>query len=54
MREERRKKKMRTIKVESEDPCEALMPSEAPAPSVNITAALPETPVTPLPSVKEE
>uniref|UniRef100_A0A674BNR4 Nuclear factor related to kappaB binding protein n=1 Tax=Salmo trutta TaxID=8032 RepID=A0A674BNR4_SALTR len=40
MREERRKKKMRTIKVESEDPCEALMPSEAPAPSVNITAAL--------------
>ncbi|CAB1333018.1 unnamed protein product [Coregonus sp. 'balchen'] len=44
MREERRKKKMRTIKVESEDPCEALMPSEAPAPSVNITAALPETP----------
>uniref|UniRef100_A0A674BP40 Nuclear factor related to kappaB binding protein n=1 Tax=Salmo trutta TaxID=8032 RepID=A0A674BP40_SALTR len=38
MREERRKKKMRTIKVESEDPCEALMPSEAPAPSVNITA----------------
>uniref|UniRef100_A0A8C7TXF3 Nuclear factor related to kappaB binding protein n=1 Tax=Oncorhynchus mykiss TaxID=8022 RepID=A0A8C7TXF3_ONCMY len=40
MREERRKKKMRTIKVESEDPCEALMPLEAPAPSVNITAAL--------------
>ncbi|XP_052376873.1 nuclear factor related to kappa-B-binding protein isoform X3 [Oncorhynchus keta] len=54
MREERRKKKMRTIKVESEDPCEALMPSEAPAPTVNITATLPETPVTPLPSVKEE
>uniref|UniRef100_A0A674BPW6 Nuclear factor related to kappaB binding protein n=1 Tax=Salmo trutta TaxID=8032 RepID=A0A674BPW6_SALTR len=54
MREERRKKKMRTIKVESEDPCEALMPSEAPAPSVNITAALPETPVTPLPSLEEK
>uniref|UniRef100_A0A8C7TZ07 Nuclear factor related to kappaB binding protein n=1 Tax=Oncorhynchus mykiss TaxID=8022 RepID=A0A8C7TZ07_ONCMY len=54
MREERRKKKMRTIKVESEDPCEALMPLEAPAPSVNITAALPETPVTPLPSLEEK
>ncbi|XP_041749157.1 nuclear factor related to kappa-B-binding protein-like [Coregonus clupeaformis] len=40
MREEGRKKKMRTIKVESEDPCEALMPSEAPAPSLNITGAL--------------
>ncbi|KAK6316812.1 hypothetical protein J4Q44_G00122120 [Coregonus suidteri] len=54
MREEGRKKKMRTIKVESEDPCEALMPSEAPAPSLNITAALSDTSVTPLPSVKEE
>ncbi|XP_014051768.2 nuclear factor related to kappa-B-binding protein isoform X2 [Salmo salar] len=53
MREERRKK-MRRIKVESEDPCQALMPSEAPAPSLDIPAALPNTPVTPLPSVKEE
>ncbi|XP_029557104.1 nuclear factor related to kappa-B-binding protein isoform X2 [Salmo trutta] len=53
MREERRKK-MRRIKVESEDPCQALMPSEAPAPSLDIPAALPDTPVTPLPSVKEE
>ncbi|KAM9499382.1 nuclear factor related to kappa-B-binding protein-like isoform 1-T2 [Salvelinus alpinus] len=44
MREERRKK-MRRIKVESEDPCQALMPSEAPSL---------DTPVTPLPRVKEE
>uniref|UniRef100_A0A4W5R1H3 Nuclear factor related to kappa-B-binding protein n=1 Tax=Hucho hucho TaxID=62062 RepID=A0A4W5R1H3_9TELE len=53
MREERRKK-MRRIKVESEDPCEALMPSEVPAPSLDIPTALPDTPVTPLPRVKEE
>uniref|UniRef100_A0A674BP66 Nuclear factor related to kappaB binding protein n=1 Tax=Salmo trutta TaxID=8032 RepID=A0A674BP66_SALTR len=53
MREERRKK-MRRIKVESEDPCQALMPSEAPAPSLDIPAALPDTPVTPLPSLEEK
>uniref|UniRef100_A0A3Q1JDF9 DEUBAD domain-containing protein n=1 Tax=Anabas testudineus TaxID=64144 RepID=A0A3Q1JDF9_ANATE len=35
--EERRKKKMRTIKVESEDPCDALAPADtASAPPVNI------------------
>uniref|UniRef100_A0A8C8MDK6 DEUBAD domain-containing protein n=1 Tax=Oncorhynchus tshawytscha TaxID=74940 RepID=A0A8C8MDK6_ONCTS len=49
-----RRKKMRRIKVESEDPCQALMPSEAPALSLDIPAALPDTPVPPLPSVKEE
>ncbi|XP_036846344.1 nuclear factor related to kappa-B-binding protein-like isoform X2 [Oncorhynchus mykiss] len=49
-----RRKKMRRIKVESEDPCQALMPSEAPALSLDTPAALPDTPVPPLPSVKEE
>uniref|UniRef100_A0A4W5R8B3 Nuclear factor related to kappaB binding protein n=1 Tax=Hucho hucho TaxID=62062 RepID=A0A4W5R8B3_9TELE len=53
MREERRKK-MRRIKVESEDPCEALMPSEVPAPSLDIPTALPDTPVTPLPRLEEK
>uniref|UniRef100_A0AAY5JZM6 DEUBAD domain-containing protein n=1 Tax=Esox lucius TaxID=8010 RepID=A0AAY5JZM6_ESOLU len=48
MREERRKKKMRAIKVESEEPCENLVPSEAPVPSTTITATLPDA------SVKEE
>uniref|UniRef100_A0AAQ5ZN56 DEUBAD domain-containing protein n=1 Tax=Amphiprion ocellaris TaxID=80972 RepID=A0AAQ5ZN56_AMPOC len=31
MRDERRKKKLRTIKVESEDPCETLAPSDPPS-----------------------
>uniref|UniRef100_A0A8C4EZK2 Nuclear factor related to kappaB binding protein n=1 Tax=Dicentrarchus labrax TaxID=13489 RepID=A0A8C4EZK2_DICLA len=31
MKDERRKKKMRTIKVESEDPCETLPPSDTPS-----------------------
>ncbi|XP_029526277.2 nuclear factor related to kappa-B-binding protein-like isoform X4 [Oncorhynchus nerka] len=53
-RKKMRRKKMRRIKVESEDPCQALMPSEAPALSLDIPAALPDTPVPPLPSVKEE
>ncbi|KAL0994040.1 hypothetical protein UPYG_G00117030 [Umbra pygmaea] len=48
LREERRKKKLRTIKVETEDPCEGLMPSEAPAPSATIAAILPDD------SVKDE
>ncbi|KAJ7996689.1 hypothetical protein DPEC_G00239630 [Dallia pectoralis] len=46
MREERRKKKMRTIKVESEEPCE--VPSEAPVLSTTVTAAVLDA------SVKEE
>ncbi|XP_069569378.1 nuclear factor related to kappa-B-binding protein isoform X1 [Brachyistius frenatus] len=55
MRDERRKKKLRTIKVESEDPSESLAPSETPsAPPVNIINSLPETPSTPLPNIKEE
>ncbi|XP_036379176.1 nuclear factor related to kappa-B-binding protein isoform X2 [Megalops cyprinoides] len=54
MREEKKKKKMRPIKVEPEEPCDVLMPSEAPPPSASITAALPEAPPLPIPSVKEE
>uniref|UniRef100_A0A3Q3JZG6 Nuclear factor related to kappa-B-binding protein n=1 Tax=Monopterus albus TaxID=43700 RepID=A0A3Q3JZG6_MONAL len=55
MRDERRKKKMRTIKVESEDPCETLAPADTPsAPPVNIINSLPGTPSTPLPNIKEE
>lgn len=53
--EERRKKKMRTIKVESEDPCDALAPADtASAPPVNIINPLPDTPSTPLTNIKEE
>uniref|UniRef100_A0A667YPX3 Nuclear factor related to kappaB binding protein n=1 Tax=Myripristis murdjan TaxID=586833 RepID=A0A667YPX3_9TELE len=36
MREERRKKKMRTVKMESEEPCESLAPSETPAPPFSL------------------
>ncbi|XP_051257125.1 nuclear factor related to kappa-B-binding protein isoform X1 [Dicentrarchus labrax] len=55
MKDERRKKKMRTIKVESEDPCETLPPSDTPsAPPANIINSLPDTPSTPLPNIKEE
>uniref|UniRef100_A0A4W6CYU8 Nuclear factor related to kappa-B-binding protein n=1 Tax=Lates calcarifer TaxID=8187 RepID=A0A4W6CYU8_LATCA len=55
MRDERRKKKMRTIKVESEDPFEALAPADTPsAPPANIINSLPDTPSTPLPNIKEE
>uniref|UniRef100_A0A8D3D6P2 Nuclear factor related to kappa-B-binding protein n=1 Tax=Scophthalmus maximus TaxID=52904 RepID=A0A8D3D6P2_SCOMX len=45
MRDERRKKKMRTIKVESEDPFETLAPTDTPsAPLGNIINSLPDTP----------
>uniref|UniRef100_A0AAQ4RUQ5 Nuclear factor related to kappa-B-binding protein n=1 Tax=Gasterosteus aculeatus aculeatus TaxID=481459 RepID=A0AAQ4RUQ5_GASAC len=40
--DERRKKKMRTIKVESEDPCEILAPSDAPSECQSSPAALEE------------
>lgn len=54
IKDERRKKKMRTIKVESEDPCETLGPSDTPsAPPANINS-LPDTPSTPMPNIKEE
>ncbi|KAM6969841.1 nuclear factor related to kappa-B-binding protein [Aplochiton taeniatus] len=52
LREERRKKKMRTIKVEFEDPCDSLLPSENT--SASLLSAQPDTPATPLPIVKEE
>ncbi|KAF7670275.1 hypothetical protein LDENG_00299840 [Lucifuga dentata] len=55
MKEERKKKKMRTIKAESEDPCETLGPSDASsAPPANIINSLPDTPSTPLTNIKEE
>ncbi|XP_053187852.1 nuclear factor related to kappa-B-binding protein isoform X1 [Scomber japonicus] len=55
MRDERRKKKMRTIKVESEDPCETITPLDTPsAPPANIINSLPDTPSTPLTNIKEE
>ncbi|KAJ8275655.1 hypothetical protein COCON_G00074070 [Conger conger] len=54
LREEKRKKKMRPIKMEPEEPCDVLTPSEAPPPSAAVTAAVPEAPPLPLPSVKEE
>lgn len=55
IKDERRKKKMRTIKVESEDPCEILAPSDAPsAPTAGIINSLPDTPSTPLANIKEE
>ncbi|XP_030010505.1 nuclear factor related to kappa-B-binding protein isoform X2 [Sphaeramia orbicularis] len=55
IKEERRKKKMRTIKVESEDPCDTLGPSDSSsAPPANIINSLPDTPSTPLTNIKEE
>ncbi|XP_019941400.2 nuclear factor related to kappa-B-binding protein [Paralichthys olivaceus] len=55
MRDERKKKKMRTIKVESEDPFESLAPTDTPsAPQGNIINSLPDTPSTPLQHIKEE
>lgn len=55
IKDERRKKKMRPIKVESEDPCEILAPSDTPsAPPASIINSLPDTPSTPLPNIKEE
>ncbi|XP_072230821.1 nuclear factor related to kappa-B-binding protein [Leuresthes tenuis] len=55
MREERRKKKLRTIKVESEDPCESLPPSDSSsALPVGIINSLPDAPSTPQTIIKEE
>ncbi|XP_068455998.1 nuclear factor related to kappa-B-binding protein [Clinocottus analis] len=55
IKDEKRKKKMRTIKVESEDPCEILAPSDTPsAPTASIINSLPDTPSTPLANIKEE
>ncbi|XP_023656200.2 nuclear factor related to kappa-B-binding protein [Paramormyrops kingsleyae] len=53
LREEKRKKKIRTIKMEPEEPCDVLMPSEGPPPSHTAAAAIPEAPLHP-PGVKEE
>uniref|UniRef100_A0A3B3Y2D3 DEUBAD domain-containing protein n=1 Tax=Poecilia mexicana TaxID=48701 RepID=A0A3B3Y2D3_9TELE len=55
MRDERKKKRLKAIKVESEDPCEILTPSDScSVPPVNIINSLPEAPSTPLANIKEE
>ncbi|XP_068188139.1 nuclear factor related to kappa-B-binding protein [Antennarius striatus] len=55
LKDERRKKKMRTIKVESDDLSETLAPSDtSSAPPANIINSLPNTPSTPLTNIKEE
>lgn len=55
LKEERRKKKMRPIKMESEDPIESLAPSDTlSATAANVINSLPDTPSTPLPNIKEE
>ena len=56
IKEERRKKRLRTtVKLEAEDPCEALMPSDAAALSANHVPSVPDTPTPPpLANVKEE
>ncbi|XP_077360742.1 nuclear factor related to kappa-B-binding protein [Festucalex cinctus] len=54
IKEERRKKKMRTIKVESEDPCDTLTSDAAAGPLANIINSMPDTPLTPLANIKEE
>ncbi|XP_034034355.1 nuclear factor related to kappa-B-binding protein isoform X2 [Thalassophryne amazonica] len=55
IRDERRRKKMRPIKLESEDPCEILVPSDSQtAPPANIINSLPDTPSSPLVNIKEE
>lgn len=55
IKEERRKKKMKTIKVECEDPCDALGSTESTsAPPASIVNTLPETPSSPITNIKEE
>uniref|UniRef100_A0AAV2JAN5 Nuclear factor related to kappa-B-binding protein n=1 Tax=Knipowitschia caucasica TaxID=637954 RepID=A0AAV2JAN5_KNICA len=54
IKEERRKKKMRTIKVECEDPCETLGPDSTSAPPANVINSLPNTPTSPIANIKEE
>uniref|UniRef100_A0A3P9LXK4 Nuclear factor related to kappa-B-binding protein n=1 Tax=Oryzias latipes TaxID=8090 RepID=A0A3P9LXK4_ORYLA len=55
IRDERRRKKLRTIKTETEDPCESLPLSEAlSAPPAHISGSLPEAPCTPQAIIKEE
>ncbi|MEQ2268838.1 hypothetical protein XENORESO_016548 [Xenotaenia resolanae] len=55
IRDDRKKKKLKGIKVESEDPCETLTPSDScSAPPVNIINSLPDAPSTPLTNIKEE
>nr|XP_061801781.1 nuclear factor related to kappa-B-binding protein-like [Nerophis lumbriciformis] len=54
IKEERRKKKMRTVKVETEDPCDALSSDVQAAPLTNIINSMPDPPLTPLANIKEE
>lgn len=55
LKEERRKKKMRPIKMECEDPIESLAPSDTlSAAPANVANSLPDAPSTPLANIKEE
>ncbi|XP_072302292.1 nuclear factor related to kappa-B-binding protein isoform X2 [Eucyclogobius newberryi] len=54
IKEERRKKKMRTIKVECEEPGDALGLDSTSAPTANMINSLPDTPSSPLANIKEE
>ncbi|XP_020778598.1 nuclear factor related to kappa-B-binding protein isoform X1 [Boleophthalmus pectinirostris] len=54
IKEERRRKKVRPIKVECEDPGEALGSDANSAPPVNMINSLPDTPSSPLANIKEE
>ncbi|XP_054610372.1 nuclear factor related to kappa-B-binding protein [Dunckerocampus dactyliophorus] len=53
IKDERRKKKMKTVKVEAEDPCDALTSETSSVPLANINS-LPDTPSIPLANIKEE
>uniref|UniRef100_W5LYW4 Nuclear factor related to kappaB binding protein n=1 Tax=Lepisosteus oculatus TaxID=7918 RepID=W5LYW4_LEPOC len=56
-REEKRKKKMRPVKMEPEDPCDVLGPPDAPpaaAAAATVAVVSPEPPAAPLAGVKEE
>ncbi|XP_077597276.1 nuclear factor related to kappa-B-binding protein [Stigmatopora nigra] len=54
IKEERRKKKLRTVKVESEDPCDNLASDVTAAPLANIINSMSDTPLTPMANIKEE
>ncbi|XP_061904563.1 nuclear factor related to kappa-B-binding protein-like isoform X1 [Entelurus aequoreus] len=53
IKEERRKKKIKTVKVELEDPCDTLASETPSVPLANINS-LTDTPSTPLANIKEE
>lgn len=54
MREERRRKKMRTVRVESEEVSDPHVSAETPAPSATLVTELPDMPTAPLANTEEE